>query len=70
MVVKCVCGVAAGGSATAGNLRQLVGVNCEESDPALYGNGRFDRFGFADDVGSLLYSHCRRCHSCCPPLAV
>jgi hypothetical protein len=38
----------------------LVGVNCEDSDPALYGNGRFDRFGFADDVGSLLYSHCRR----------
>jgi len=31
-------------------------VNCEDSDPALYGNGRFDRFGFADGVGSLLYS--------------
>ena len=31
-------------------------MNCEDSDPALYGNGRFDRFGFADGVGSLLYS--------------
>ena len=34
----------------------MVGANCEDSDPALYGNGRFDRFGFADGVGSLLYS--------------